>query len=409
MSIDSSRLHRDARESDDPYRERIGIPNQSVLNSTPIKQTPESHEETGSATPSGHEGESVVANADTPIGIPCQSVLNPKPLEQPSDGHEESVDDEIEEMPDEDSSSESSAFGGRILTTVLALGISGVVIILLSEISQFVQSVRSWPAPFQIPVYLAVLAFGGVFCWAMFQLGRAYRQLVVSPQVNLDLRLRETIRTQAKEQKKHDTAYKSLQSLVKDYPVNDRGQVRCLKDAGLKGDRMSDFEQGIRRLRDEDHNGVDQWISDCDSLFLKPLDRCADERIKFYARKVMIGTAVAPTGLLDSLIFSTNAILMVRDLFRLYNVRTSTWHSVLLTGQLAFSTFVTTELEDRLDEVSKGWFEELQGKASGMFETFGWSLARGTAKRVAEGGLNMMMLRRLGIAAKRKLRPIQLP
>ncbi|MBM3338196.1 MAG: DUF697 domain-containing protein [Betaproteobacteria bacterium] len=346
---------------------------------------------------------------DEQIGIPVQRPASHSPVKEPGGQQVEILDEEGISYSQAEAITAGRVFASPILTACLVLCLAALLIVILSEVFQFIQSVQSAPLFLQVIAYGCIGILTAAFCWAIARLAIAYRQLVDSPQVRLDrirdARSRAITRDQIERQV--DAGYASLLSIVKEYPIQDQRQISLLRRAGMKDDELATLKSNIANLLKPDNAGRLKWIEDCERLFIGTIDCCAKRRVSEYARRVAVKTALSPTGLIDSLIVAVNAVFMVEELCRLYFVRTSRWHSVLLAGQLVFSTFISAKLDDRVDDVTDTLFGDAIAGIPEMLKDVLAKVTLGVLKRTAEGTINLVIFYRLGASAVVLLRPIR--
>jgi len=343
------------------------------------------------------------------VGIPVQRPVNHTSVKEVVIQQGEILDEEGVNGPQAEAITAGRVIASPILSACIILCLAALLIVILSEVFQFIQSVQSAPIALQAFAYVCIGVLALSFCWALARLAIAYRQLVDSPQVRLDrirdARSRAITRDQIERQV--DAGYEALFSIVKEYPIQDQRQIALLNKAGLKDDELTTFKSNISVLLKTDHAGRVKWIEDCERLFVKTIDSCAKRRVSEYARRVAVKTALSPTGLIDSLIVAVNAVFMIEELCRLYFVRTSRWHSVLLAGQLVFSTFISARLDDRVDDMTDSLFDGVISSIPKMSEEIFAKITLGALKRTAEGAVTLALFYRLGASAMVLLRPIR--
>ncbi len=150
-------------------------------------------------------------------------------------------------------------------------------------------------------------------------------------------------------------------------------------------------------------NAPAQWIAEYVSVFQKPLDALAAQRVDSYARRAGLATAASPNPLLDQMIIAYTCTAMLGDLLKLYHLRPSFGQSAILLGQCVAQTFLAgvagEGAEEAADQLGQGLAEWIPAAGSGI--------AKGLGARTAEGGLNWFLVRRLGRAAIRILQPVR--
>ncbi|MBX3422023.1 MAG: DUF697 domain-containing protein, partial [Pirellulaceae bacterium] len=304
---------------------------------------------------------------------------------------------------------------GKLLTSplisaALVLAAAGILIVILSEVFQFVQAVQAAPFFIQVIADLCIALLAIAFCTALIRLALVYRRLSVTPQVNLNAIRQAKQRAATREQihRQVEAGYKSLRTIVETYPIADKKHRALLVRCGMQPEEVKTLQSNLENLLRTDNLGQSRWIEDCNRLFVSVIDKSAKQHVMSYATKVALKTAISPTGFVDSLIVATNAVLMVEDLCHLYGVRTGRWQSVLLTWRIFFSTFVSAKLEEQIDKLADSLFEGTLSSAPQMYKELLARLSLGLLKRAAEGAVNMALFYRLGTATVVALRPISI-
>lgn len=348
--------------------------------------------------------------AEVRSGIPVQPPVNVTPI-HPGSGYMEGP---IIEVPPPLKGMTLSRFlsylfSNPVLVAFFVLCLTIFAFIILSEFFKFIQAVQSAPYPFQVIGVVVVSILAIALVWAAARLVMTCRQFVISPQVQLDQIRDPQSHTITREQntKQVEAGYQALLTLVKKYPIEDSKQIELLRLAGMTEAEKVKFIKDIGDLKKTDFAGKSKWIEDCDRLFVKKIDDFASQRVWDYSIRVGIKTALCPTGLLDALIVIVNSLLMVEELCRLYNVRANWWNSAFLTARLVFNIFISAKLERNLDNIANSFSDELALASSNL----GNELSKcflGVGKRTVEGAFNYFLIKRLGHATMRYLRPIKL-
>jgi len=313
-----------------------------------------------------------------------------------------------ENVSAEEATGLSRLLSSPVVSACFILLATAFSIVILSEVSQFIQTIQSAPTFVQIVAYACVLLLVMAFFFAMARLVIAYRRLKTTPQVQLEAIKSLSLRARTRDQtaRQVDAGYDSLMEIVKDYPIGDAKHKRLLARCGLSEGEMKALASNISFLIKPDHSGKAKWIEDCDRLFVEVIDRPARQCVTNYSKRVGLKTAISPTGLIDSLIVVTNAVFMVEDLCRLYHVKTGRVQAIFLTGRICFSTFVSAKIEDRVDEIADTFFDGAIASIPEMSKEVFARITMGLLKRTAEGAVNMALFFRLGTATISSLRPI---
>ena len=297
-----------------------------------------------------------------------------------------------------------------ILWASLIVFLSVFLLIILSELLQFFQSVQAAPFFLQIPAYVCIFTLLAALSWSFIKLVIAYKQLRKSPQVRLD-QIRDGLnRTIIREQidKKISKGFETLQMIVKEYPIRDKKQIDLLKKSGMTSGEIDTFKSNINFLLGKNFVGKEKWIEDCDRLFVQIIDERAKSLIRTYARQVAWKTAIIPYGFLDAFTVAVNSVYMVEDLCRLYFVRGGKLQSFLLALKVLFNVFIAAKIEDKIDTATQGFTDSLLESCQA---SFGELFSKGAAvvlKRAAEGAINGFIFYRIGIATISMLRPIRI-
>ena len=297
-----------------------------------------------------------------------------------------------------------------ILWASLIVFLSVFLLIILSELLQFFQSVQAAPFFLQIPAYLCIFTLLAALSWSFIKLVIAYRQLRKNPQVRLD-QIRDGLnRKIIREQidKKISKGFETLQMIVKEYPIRDKMQIDLLKKSGMISGEIDTFKSNINFLLGKNFVGKEKWIEDCDQLFVKVIDDCAKSLVKTYATQVALKTAIIPYGFLDAFTVAVNSVYMVEDLCRLYFVRGGKLQSFLLALKVLFNVFIAAKIEDKIDTATQGFTDSLLESCQ---VSFGELFSKGAAvvlKRATEGAINGFLFYRIGIATISMLRPIRI-
>ena len=343
--------------------------------------------------------------ADTAINIP---IHDPDDYTPTSGGNTEEEDP----LPTEplNATPLRQIFESPILWASLILFLSVFLLVILSEILQFFQSVQSAHFFLQIPAYICFFTLLAALSWSFIKLGIAYQQLQKSPQVRLD-QIRDGLnRKIIREQidKKISKGFEALQMIVKEYPIRDKKQIDFLKKSGMTSGDISAFESNINFLLGENFVGKEKWIEDCDRLFVQILDKRAKSLVNTYARQVALKTAIIPYGFLDAFTVAVNSVYMVEDLCRLYFVRGEKLQSFLLALKVLFNVFVAAKIEDQIDTASQGFISSLSESCEASAGKLFSKVLGGGLQRAAEGAVNGFLFYRIGIATISMLRPIRI-
>jgi uncharacterized membrane protein YcjF (UPF0283 family) len=184
-----------------------------------------------------------------------------------------------------------------------------------------------------------------------------------------------------------------------------KGKARCdeLKNKlGASEDQIHDLQNRHRQLSESGSGDPEGWIHDFDRLFLSTLDELAKARIKHHARAVAWKTAAAPTGFFDAAIVLINSYLLIADLCRIYRVRATRWGTVQVLAHVLFNVFAASQAEEITGELGDSIGQSLQDATGNLLG----SIIGQVSGPVAQGTANGFFLSRLGLRARRLLRPV---
>jgi uncharacterized membrane protein YcjF (UPF0283 family) len=379
------------------------------------------------ALPGACDGERLERRAGLPVHTPAESTEPYDPLI-----HGEDLPDE--EQEDAAARTESTAAWWRDLLfnpaiiSVTALFGAILLLMLVSEVFQFLQAVQSAPQPLQWLGYAFVATLVAIAAWAAIRLVRSITALRVTPQIQradyYAARHRPFVRKTAK--LKSREGREILRAIVAEYPLENPRFQKLLASCGCTQESRTRLRGDVQELLSVDDLSAEAWLSRFDMRVLALMDECATKRVHDYALQVGLKTALMPTSMADMLIVVTNSLLMLKDLCALYNVRTTPLATCSLAGHLFMNAFVAARLEGQLSTLaqeadsalrnaftasaSAGDAANAAGAASVVVGSLGkvvTTATRGAGRRLAEGGANYILVRRLGDACIRYLRPIQ--
>jgi uncharacterized membrane protein YcjF (UPF0283 family) len=298
---------------------------------------------------------------------------------------------------------------GRMLDPVvvsLVVVFSGLALLFLAA-----QALSAWTALASLPAPFHWFGYGGVLLVSTAVLAAVgflvvqFARLRPSPRVSLAAldEIRDRARTRQAALRKTTLAQKQLEQFLNDYPL-EAGNACRLSRLGFSEAEAHRLIAQKQQLCESARSSDRTWIEDVEKRFVCVLDEVAARRIRRYALLVGIKTAAAPTGFLDTAIVLINAYLLVGDLCRIYNVRTTRWSTLLVLVHIFVNAVAASRMEDVTEPLGENLADSLREEIGGVF-----ARAAGIfGSRTAEGTVNGLLLARLGHATKRRLRPIVL-
>lgn len=316
-----------------------------------------------------------------------------------------------------------------IVVSITTLVVAGLLLVLVSEVFQFLQAINSAPPPLQWLGYSLVAALVLLAIWAVVRLVRGVTALRITPQLSQTdycaARNRPLVRNAVRQ--RAGAGKEILRAIAADYPLADTRFRKLLTSCGSTDEAINQLRGDIHQLLSDDDLPLDSWLAAFDRRVLALIDELAKKRVRDYALRVGVKTALMPTSMADVLIVVTNSLLMLKDLCALYNVRTTPVGTCKLAGHLFMNAFVAARLEGQMNAFAQEATGAIQGamnitpsaedvaaSAGAVSGAVGTALnnavasaAIGAGRRVAEGTANYVLVRGLGSACILYLRPIQ--
>lgn len=414
----------------EPDARHVGVPRQRPrsLDDQGVESdaaTQEPSTASRSALPETSNGERLERRAGLPTHTPPQSTEVYDPLIHGEDLPDEDLEDTAARTESAAAWWRDVVFSPAIISITVLLG-AILLLMLVSEVFQFLQAVQSAPRPLQWLGYAFVTTLVAIAAWAAIRLVRSITALRVTPKIQRSdyyaARHRPFVRKTAK--LKSREGREILRAIVDEYPLADPRFQKLLASCGCTQESLTRLRGDVQELLTVDDLSAEAWLSRFDMRVLALMDECAKKRVHDYAVQVGLKTALMPTSMADMLIVVTNSLLMLKDLCALYNVRTTPLATCSLAGHLFMNAFVAARLEGQLSSLaqeadsalrtaftaSAGDAANAAGAASAVVGSLGkvvTTATRGAGRRFAEGGANYILVRRLGDACIRYLRPIQ--
>ena len=414
----------------------IGMPSQKARQLQPDTQEPEStNVDQSPASVMKETQEAVERSSGLPDQRPQQKterydplIHGPEPLDSPE--ADESI---LKQEP----SLWQRALRGPVVSSLAILIFSIIMLLAVSTVFQFIETVQAAPEPLQWIGYGLVSILLFFICWAIFWLSISYVRRFKTPRIaKADIhsaKHRQFI--QAKTKKNVVEGRAILRQILSDYPLRDPRFCQLLTASGCSETALEGLRTEITELIQDRDMPAAAWLTRCNDRVLAIIDTCAQERISSYSYRVGLKTAVMPSGAIDQLIVIFNSLLMLKDLCALYNVKTTPAGTCSVAANIFMNAFVAAKLEGQISEFAPDSVSGLSetadsaattGADAGTAATSGQStlaasmeaitgsagsavsaVTLGAGKRAAEGLANGYLIRRLGSVCIRYLRPIQ--
>lgn len=293
------------------------------------------------------------------------------------------------------------------LRGVLFVGCGTLLLILGSQLASFAVALRALPLLVQVAGGAIASGLLVLVGFGLFVLIREFLRLRQSPRVALRQLAERAATREAGDSRIHDAA-RDMKTFLEDH-VQNVSRASLLR-LGMTDEEWQELEENRERLRRAaseletlTSESLQAWLDDIDHEFLTVLDRVADRRIFHAAKRTGLSAALTPTGLLDTALVAAASVTLVRDLCRLYNLRTDRWGTFVVLAHMAGNLVIAGRNETWAEDATEGVVDWLQGTvgsaAGGFFLKF-------AGARTAEGISHYLLLRRLGRVTRRALRPI---
>jgi uncharacterized membrane protein YcjF (UPF0283 family) len=289
------------------------------------------------------------------------------------------------------------------IRAILAIGCGSVLLILGVQVSSFAVTLSTLPWGFQIAGTLVAGALLMLVGYGLLTLVREFVRLRQTSRVSLRAlkQLEERAVTRRVTMKQKRDAAGRLLEFLDDYPVDEATRAQ-LHHFGMTVEEWGQLTALHARLRSGPQGDDQAWLEEVDTRFLAVLDTVASRMIHAAALRTALKTAGTPTGFLDAALMTAGSIALVRNLCRLYHLRTDRWGTLLVLGHVVGNLVVSSQAEDVAQESG----EQLRGWLEGTLGTVAGSAVRLVGTRIAEGTSNALLLMRLGSVTLRALRPI---
>ncbi len=411
----------------DPWDEddRIGVPvagaGRPVLHRGD-KPTGSLHREDEPTTPPG-EYEPELRAGDTHLGRPAQVPAAAAPLTDEDrrrlrEAEEEQALRDLAEAEELVASDPSvvrwAGWFAHPLAGAFLLGAAGALgLFLYSQALGILGNLAAQPPIIQYPGYAALGLLALAVLYAMIRLLFLYARLQRNKQLRLrgleELYARTRLRWLA--HAKTQEAKARLEEYLRTYPIDTAKGQKALARVGVTPAAAAELAAVRDELLDPaKYASADLWFARFRDAFQGRLDEAADGRVRYWANRAMLVTAVSPNGLVDSLSTLYFGFAMLADLCRVYNLKAGRTGTTVLLARVFFNSYLAGNLndfqklaEEQYDHLFEQGFQVVGvGVSSNVVGKF---LGKVGAKATT-GYLNRVLLGRLGRYACRLLRPV---
>jgi len=370
-----------------------------------------------------HDPDLELREGETELGRPPQVPAALTLLSEADRTRLREMDEEhaAKELPEAEMllAADPSGFGwlkwfGTPLALALLTGSAGLAgLFVFNQVLSVLNALAAQPAWAQYTGYAGLALFGCCVLFAFLRFALLYARLVRNRQVQVkgleELSRRTRLRwlsfaksAEAKEQ---------LEAYVRCYPLETEKDRRALAKLGLT-DEMQVRMRAVRTelLDPAKFASSEQWFGRLRDGFQGELDAAAESRIKYWASRIWVVTALSPNALVDSGSALFYTFSMLGDLLRIYNLRAGRTGTAVLLSRVFFNAYLAGQsvewekvVEDQYDQL----FHEAMGVVGvGVGGNVAGKILGKVGARATTGYLNRVLLIRLGRYATRLLRPV---
>ena len=269
------------------------------------------------------------------------------------------------------------------------------------------------PEWMQYAGYAALGLLGSSVLFAMGRLAVLYVRLRQNRQLRLKgleelqdrTRLRWLVHAKVQEAKGR------LEQYLIEYPILDARQQKTAGRVGVTPELVLELDKVKAELLDPArYASAGQWFDRFRDGFQGKLDAVAESRVKYWANRAMVVTAISPNGLVDSVSTTYFGFALLADLCLVYNLKAGKTGTAVLLGRVFFNAYLSGQLNDfekLAEEQYDQIFEQgLQVVGVGVGSNVAGKFLGKVGAKATTGYLNRVMLIRLGRYACRLLRPV---
>lgn len=261
--------------------------------------------------------------------------------------------------------------------------------------------------------YGGLILFGGCILYAFVRFLVIYFRMRENKQLRVkgikELSNRTRLRWLAAA--KSAEARRQIETYLQTYPIETDKDRRGLAKLGLTDEGIAKMKQVRADLLDADKfASTEQWFARFRDGFQSVIDEAAEKRVKYWASRIWVVTAVAPNAVVDSGATVFYTFSMLTDLCQLYNLRAGRTGTAVLLGRTFFNAYLAgqgTEWEKLAEEQYDQLFHEAMSVVGmGVSSNVAGKILGKVGAKVTTGYLNRVLLIRLGRYAARLLRPV---
>ncbi len=295
------------------------------------------------------------------------------------------------------------------LAAAFLLGVAGALgLFLYSQTLSILANLATQPDWIQYVGYAGLALCGGAVLFAMTRLMIVYvklrrnRQLRIAGLEELHQRTRLRWLAHAKAAQARDL----LSRYIREFPLHTDKQRKNLLAMGFTDDGLIALAKASAELLDPaKFSSTPEWFERFRVGYQTQLDVAAEIRVKYWARRSGLTTAVSPNGLIDSAASLYFGFAMLTDLCKIYNLRAGRTGMAVLLGRVFFNSYLAGQLNE-WEKITEEQLNQLVNAGGPLYELTASRVFSKAGAKVTSGILNYYLLNRLGKFACRLLRPV---
>jgi putative membrane protein len=303
---------------------------------------------------------------------------------------------------------------GSPLAFAFLIGAVGVFgIFLFNQTASLLNALAAQPLWAQYVGYSGLGLFGLCVLYSFLRFLFLYlrmrenRQLRVKGIVELSRRTRLRWLASAKSAE----AREQIETYLMTFPMSTEKERKGLLGMGITDELQARLVTVRAELLDHDRfASTEQWFAHFRDGFQSQLDIAAEGRVKYWASRIWVVTAVAPNAMIDSGATLFYTFSMLSDLCQVYNLRAGRAGTAILMGRVFFNAYLAgqgTEWEKLAEDQYDQLFHEAMNVVGvGVSSNMVGKLLGKVGAKATTGYLNRILLIRLGRYACRLLRPV---
>ncbi len=304
-------------------------------------------------------------------------------------------------------------FGTPLVLAMLvgSVGLAGLFV--SNQVLSVLNALASQPEWAQYTGYAGLVLFGFCVLYAFLRFAYLYATLRRNRQIQVrgleELAKRTRLRWLSFA--KSAEAKQQLEVYLNTFPLDSEKDRKTLLKLGVSDEVQVRLRNARVELLDPARfASSDQWFARFREGFQGELDTLAEARVKYWASRIWVVTAVSPNALVDSGSSLFYTFSMLADLCQIYNLRAGRTGTAVLLGRVFFNAYLAGQgaewekvVEDQYDQL---FHEAMNVVGVGVGSNLAGKILGKVGARATTGYLNRVLLIRLGRYSIRLLQPV---